>query len=150
MKNFENLSGLLCWRDKCLLHWHVANSKHLKVLSELHINKAHFTHLRAGMWQLVKVSIATPHNNVKQDEWLNQSKIEHQSKTAQIRFLPTTERFNVLYWFKIPRIHDDNKGHVSEANWIQDVIKQLKSSSHHIGTFCGFLTQHRGYRKLCV
>lgn len=43
-----------------------------------------------------------------------------------------------------------HKGHVSEANRMQDVIKQLKVLSYHIGTVCGFLIQHRGYRKLCV
>lgn len=105
-------------KDKCLLHWHIANSKHLKALSELHINKNHFTHLWAGMWQLAKVSIATPHNNVKQDEWLNQSKIEHQSKTAQIRFLARPSRLNVLYQYKVPRVLDDHKSHVSATKWI--------------------------------
>lgn len=110
------LKVLPCWKDKGLLNWHIANPKHLKVLSELHINKNHFTHLWAGMWQLVKVSIATPHNNVKQDEWLNQSKIEHQSKTAQIRFLARTARLNVLYRYKVPRILDDHESHGSATN----------------------------------
>lgn len=130
MKTFESLSGLLYWKDWCLLHWQVANSKHRKVLSELHVNKNHCTHLWAGMWQLVKVSIATPHNNVKQDEWLNQSKIEHWSKTR-------TELLDVLYWYEVPRILDEHKGHVSEANWTQDVIQQLQSSFiPHGGYLC--------------
>lgn len=44
-EEFWKSSGLLCWKDKCLLYWHIGNSKHLKALSELHINTNHFTHL---------------------------------------------------------------------------------------------------------
>jgi hypothetical protein len=40
---------------------------------------------------VVKASIATLHNCAKQDDWLNYSKIEPQSKTIQTKVLDRTK-----------------------------------------------------------